>query len=183
MTNAVLKVFSSGPRWLELLSCFMPLSVWQMEVEWALLQSLLKLSWSHLFKSFHFRHSHQTEVFWETVLIWRGYVSLLLIGIKIERTCCYSCDIKQREGRVDLKRECLIETLVFWFSCLSEHNKTLNASQLWFARFKCSIRSAEVGARYKLVYWLISRVVCWDPTQLVAQGQRASCEFPFGEMT
>lgn len=35
-------------RWLQLLNCFMLLRVWQMEVEWALLQSPLTLyAWSH----------------------------------------------------------------------------------------------------------------------------------------
>lgn len=95
-TAAALKVFYSDKQ---LLSCFMTLNIWQVEVEWALLQSPLKLSWSHLFKLFHFRHSQRAEDSWGTVLLRRGYVTLWQMGAMIERTCSYSCYNKQREGR------------------------------------------------------------------------------------
>lgn len=53
----------------------------------------------------------------------RWYEEAVLMGLRVETTCCYSCDGREREGRAD---SCQIKTR-FW---PSEHIKALNASQL-----------------------------------------------------
>lgn len=145
----------------------MPLSVWQMEVQWALLQSPLKLSWLHLFKSFHFRRSQQpAEAFWE-MLIQRGWLRLWLMGLQIGKTCYCSCDGKQE----------------FRLSFLNPHDscETLNASQLWSAMLRCSSGWAKVGARYKLLCWFTPWVSAGIPLDDLHKAKGPAVSFHLGK--